>query len=119
MTANPVDLTPKAIATDYSRHYSDSGFWTVVRSHRALSFLPDALALFYCLKDRQTPAWVKSLIVGALGYLVLPTDIVPDLLPVVGWLEDGGVITAIIAIIRAHIRPEHRQQAQQFLGNLV
>jgi len=116
MYCDPLEPTCDVHITDYSRHYSDSKFWTVVRSHRALSFLSDALALFYCLKDHQTPAWVKGLIVGALGYFILPIDAVPDVLPVVGWLDDGGIITGIIAVIRAYIRPEHRQQARQFLG---
>jgi uncharacterized membrane protein YkvA (DUF1232 family) len=102
--------------SDYGQHYSDSGFWHTVRTHRSLSFLPDAAAMFYCLKDPQTPAWVKTLIIGALGYFILPADAVPDLLPLIGWLDDAGIIAAVIAAIRAHVRPEHQQHANALLG---
>ena len=41
--------------------------------------------------DKDTPKYVKAVIAGALGYLVLPIDIVPDTIPVLGWIDDVAV----------------------------
>ena len=48
-----------------------------------------------------------------------PADAVPDVIPVMGWLEDSGVVAGVIDIIRIHIRPEHRQQVRQAMGSQV
>ena len=50
--------------------------------------LLSALILFYCLRDRDTPTWAKGVIVGALGYLILPTDLIPDIIPGAGYGDD-------------------------------
>ena len=65
-----------------ARWYSAPALWrtlgrvAVVAGRQTLTA---ALVLFYCLKDRDTPAWARGIIVGALGYLVLPLDMVPDM----------------------------------------
>ena len=45
----------------------------------------------------------KALILGALLYLISPIDAIPDLVPVVGWLDDIGVATAILAFLNHKI----------------
>ncbi len=44
------------------------------------------------MRDKDTPKYVKAVIAGALGYLVLPIDIVPDTIPVLGWIDDVAVL---------------------------
>jgi uncharacterized membrane protein YkvA (DUF1232 family) len=102
--------------TVYAKHYSDKGFWSLVRRFQGkIPFLRDALGLFYCLKDPATPAWVRLAIIGGLGYLILPLDIVPDFFPLVGWLDDAAVIASVIAAIRSRIKDRHWQQADDWL----
>jgi uncharacterized membrane protein YkvA (DUF1232 family) len=36
-------------------------------------------------------------LLGALAYVVLPVDLVPDVVPVLGWLDDVGVVAAVMA----------------------
>jgi uncharacterized membrane protein YkvA (DUF1232 family) len=62
-----------------------------------------ALILFYCLKDKDTPAWAKGVIVGALGYLILPVDLIPDVIPGAGYGDDWGAIVAALAAVAAYI----------------
>jgi uncharacterized membrane protein YkvA (DUF1232 family) len=45
----------------------------------------------------------KVLILGALLYLISPIDAIPDLIPVVGWLDDIGVATAVLAFLNNKI----------------
>ena len=60
-------------------------FWGKVRRVAArLPFAEDLLSAYYCAFDRATPVQVKAALVGALAYFVLPVDVVPDILPLVG-----------------------------------
>jgi uncharacterized membrane protein YkvA (DUF1232 family) len=70
-----------------------------------------ALTLFYCLQDRDTPSWAKGVIIGALGYLVLPTDLVPDIIPGAGLGDDWGALVAALGTVAAYIKEEHKLKA--------
>ncbi|RPH37532.1 DUF1232 domain-containing protein [bacterium] len=100
----------------YSKHYSDRGFWSIVRRYQdKIPFLRDAVGLFFCLKDPATPRWVRVAIVGALGYLILPIDIVPDFIPLIGWVDDAAVVASVLAYVRSRIKQQHWQQADEWL----
>jgi len=71
-----------------------------------------ALILFYCLKDRDTPIWARGVIVGALGYLILPADLIPDILPGAGYGDDWGAIVAALGTVAAYIKDEHKEKAR-------
>ena len=43
----------------------------------------------------STGRWIKRLIYGALGYFILPTDILPDVLPILGFTDDLGLLAAV------------------------
>jgi len=79
-----------------------------------------ALVLFYCLKDADTPTWAKGVIIGALGYLILPSDLIPDIIPGAGYGDDWGAIVAALGTVAAYIKDEHKARAQtqveKFLG---
>lgn len=78
---------------DAARRYSAPAFLhTLGRVSRFASekVLTSALVLYHCLRDKDTPVWAKGVITGALGYLILPTDLVPDLLPGAGYGDDWG-----------------------------
>ena len=50
------------------------------------------------VRDDRTPAGRKALLAGALGYLVLGRDLVPDDLPVIGGLDDLGVVVLAVDV---------------------
>lgn len=102
--------------SNYQDHYSKESFFDTIRTHFAqIPFAREALALYFCLTDQSTPIWVKSLIIGGLGYVVMPLDAIPDVVPVVGWSDDLAVIGLIISSIQAHLREEHWQQADEWI----
>jgi uncharacterized membrane protein YkvA (DUF1232 family) len=77
-----------------------------------------SLVLFNCLKDRDTPAWARGVIVGALGYLILPTDLIPDMLPGAGYGDDWSTIVVALGTVAAYIKETHKLRAKEQLDKL-
>jgi uncharacterized membrane protein YkvA (DUF1232 family) len=83
-----------------------------------LPFAEDLLAAYYCAFDRQTPLHVKAVLLGAIAYFILPTDLIPDYIPVIGYVDDAAVLAGAIKIVSSHIMPEHREAARRMLARL-
>jgi uncharacterized membrane protein YkvA (DUF1232 family) len=93
-----------------------SDAWAMLRRiGRRLPFAKDALAAYYCAIDPRTDRRVKLTLAGALAYFVMPVDLMPDFLPLVGFTDDAAVIAAALAAVSRSIRPEHREQARRNL----
>ncbi len=95
------------------------GFWRKLRRLAArLPFAEDLIAAHYCAFDRETPLKVKAILLGALAYFVLPTDAIPDYLPVIGYTDDAAVLAAAIKLVASHITPDHREAARRTLARM-
>jgi uncharacterized membrane protein YkvA (DUF1232 family) len=96
-----------------------AGFWAKLK--RVLSRVPfaeDAVAAWFCAFDPQTPLKARGILMAALAYFVLPFDAVPDMVPMLGFTDDLTVMLIAIGLVSAHMRPEHRLQAQQVLERM-
>jgi uncharacterized membrane protein YkvA (DUF1232 family) len=92
-------------------------FWrTAKRAARQVPFMDELVAAYYAAMDERTPARAKAMMLAALAYLVVPFDIVPDFLAVIGFGDDIAVLTAAIAAIRPHIKESHRAAAREALA---
>jgi uncharacterized membrane protein YkvA (DUF1232 family) len=110
--------TPFESLPEVQPYYSESGFWAKLRRHaRKLSqaSLEKALWLYYAAQKPGVPAWARTTICGALGYLIWPADALPDVIPVVGFTDDLGVISAALAVVALHIDTEVKEQARRKL----
>jgi len=95
-------------------------FWRKARRVAAsLPFAEDLLAAHYCAFDRETPLSVKATLIGALAYFVLPTDAIPDVLPLVGFTDDAAVLATAIKLVSSHMKPLHREAARAALARFV
>jgi uncharacterized membrane protein YkvA (DUF1232 family) len=89
--------------SEYSRAYSEQAFKAKLGSLGALKDLIDSAKRIHAMmRDPATPAWVKGVCIAALGYLILPTDVVTDLIPVLGYGDDLALLTAALSAIAAH-----------------
>ncbi|MDE6339595.1 MAG: DUF1232 domain-containing protein, partial [Muribaculaceae bacterium] len=70
-----------------------------------------ALKLYYVSLDPTISATDKLIITAALGYLILPIDIVPDWLPG-GFLDDGVILGWALNQMQSVITTEAKQRAQ-------
>jgi uncharacterized membrane protein YkvA (DUF1232 family) len=58
-----------------------------------LLHLPSFLRLYWRLfRDRRVSVWPKALLVAALAYVVMPFDLLPDAIPVIGEIDDLVVV---------------------------
>jgi uncharacterized membrane protein YkvA (DUF1232 family) len=109
-------LTSRAAGSEQSLRRK---FWRKLK--REVASLPLAeqlLTAYYCAFDRQTPLWVKGVLVGAIVYFVVPDRFIPKNLPLIVLADDAAVLAAAFKAVSSHIKPEHRQAAQQALTRL-
>ena len=53
---------------------------------------------------RKIPWWSVASVAAALGYFITPTDLMPDVLPLIGYLDDATVLAAVMAAIREDLK---------------
>jgi uncharacterized membrane protein YkvA (DUF1232 family) len=94
-------------------------FWRKVKREAAnIPFLEELLTAHYCAFDRHTPLYVKVVLIGALVYFVLPDDLIPASLPIIGYADDAAVLAGAFKIMSSHIKPEHREAARRIIEDL-
>lgn len=114
-TEYPIDNLPVTYSPPDERR-----FWRKLRRVVArVPFVEDLLAAYFCAMDRDTPTYVRGVLLGAVAYFVLPADLIPDVLAPLGFTDDASVIAAAIAAVGSHLQPRHRAQARQRLEQLA
>jgi uncharacterized membrane protein YkvA (DUF1232 family) len=88
------------------------------RVARNIPFAKDALSAWYCAIDPTTPPRVKAILLAALGYFILPFDVIPDMIPLLGFGDDAAVLAAAIAAVAGAITELHREKANQTLDDM-
>ena len=71
-----------------------------------------ALEGFELIMDNSTPPQVRISIIGALTYLIVPVDLIPDFIPATGFSDDLVALTAVISLWQHHITPEIKLRAK-------
>jgi uncharacterized membrane protein YkvA (DUF1232 family) len=77
----------------------------VARLNRRLRIVGDTIALFRYMTDPDVHWAKKSVVVAALIYFIIPVDSIPDIAPIVGYLDDAGVVTAAVKFLGKQLRP--------------
>ena len=85
----------------------------LLRAGRAIA--QPALEGFELIMDNATPPQVRISIMGALTYLIVPVDLIPDFIPASGFSDDLVALTAVISLWQHHITPEIKFRAKSKL----
>ena len=97
----------------------EKGFWVKLRrSLGQLPFLEEAVSAYYCAFDPRTPRPVKAMLLAALAYFVVPSDMIPDFVAGLGFTDDATVLFATLRIVSGHIKDRHRDAARRRLAVL-
>lgn len=86
--------------------YVEENLWTKVeRIGKKISFAKDIKALYNYMTDPSVAWYRKSIVIGALVYFIMPIDSIPDLATLIGYLDDLGVITAVLKYLGSELIP--------------
>ena len=75
-----------------------------------------ALILFYTLQSDKVSAKDKAMIIGALGYMISPLDVIPDAIPIVGLTDDMAVLLYVLKKIWNDVDPTVSARAKEKLA---
>lgn len=56
-------------------------------------------SLISALENPATPKHMKALIIGAIGYIILPLDLIPDIVPAIGYSDDLASAAGVVASV--------------------
>ena len=110
------------ILNKYQKHFSQSGFSSKVlkvAKRVGSKLLYPVFVLYNAYKSKEVSVKDKAIIIGALGYFILPKDLISDFLPIIGFTDDFAVLTLAIRSLRKSITPEIKEAARQSLNKLL
>ncbi len=86
--------------------YVDENLWAKLEKvGKKISFAKDILALVRYMRDPGVSWHRKAIVVAGLIYFISPIDTIPDVIPIVGYLDDLGVITAVLKFLGHELVP--------------
>ena len=110
-------MTPKNIEK-YAKRYDEQDLIskiTRVARKAGIKVIYLALLLYYVLKSPQVKTADKGKIWGALGYFILPIDLIPDFIPVAGYTDDLAALLWAFYAVAKNVTPEIEAQAKKKL----
>ena len=82
------------------------------------SIAKPALEVLEMAIDPLTPTNVRISLIASLAYLIMPLDLLPDFMPVIGFSDDFVALTAVLSIWSKYMTPAIRIRAEEKLNKL-
>jgi uncharacterized membrane protein YkvA (DUF1232 family) len=106
----------------YAKYYSEGDFLkkiSKVSGKIGSELLVHLILLYYLVSDKKIPLKTRLIFIAALGYFILPTDLVADIIPGLGFTDDLAFIAYAFSTANDFISPELREKAQQKANSLL
>ena len=106
----------------YESHFDENKFWDKVKGiakKTGETVLRPVLTLYYILVGGNVSIKNKAYIIGALGYFILPIDIIPDFLTVVGYTDDLAIIFLLLKQLQECNTPEIQEKVEAKINELL
>ena len=103
-----------------AENYSEEKFWGKLKKYgkkAGSSVVYAVLLLYYTLQKPQIPKKVKFVIIGALGYFILPIDAIPDFAVGLGYTDDLGAIVFALIQVAMYIDQDVKKKAKEKLAD--
>lgn len=110
--------TPENIGK-YQKDYDEKNFWEKVfqdSSSAGKVAISRALLLYYSISDLSRRQ--KTIVLGALGYLILPLDMIPDWSLVIGFADDLAALMFVFKKISDSISPLAKAKTREKLKEI-
>ena len=79
----------------------------------------DVLALWFALKHPSVSGWVKAITFVAIAYALSPIDLIPDFIPVLGYLDDLIIVPVLVwlalKLVPIDVLKQSREQAVEWI----
>ena len=102
------ERSEEEIKKDYEprAEYVEENLWyKLEKAGKKISFAKDIMALFNYMQDSFVSWHRKAIVIAALIYFISPIDTIPDVAPLFGYLDDLGVITALLKFLGSELIP--------------
>ncbi len=103
----------------YSNRFSKTAFVekiSRIAKRAGAKLVYAALILYYTLQSDSVSVKDKAIIIGALGYLISPLDVVPDAIPIVGLGDDLGVLVYVLQKVWGNVSDDVKTKARERLS---
>lgn len=100
------------------KNFSEDKFWDKLKKFAkkaGASVVYAVLLLYYTLQKPEVPAKAKAIIIGALGYFILPFDLIPDVAVGVGYTDDLGALGVALFQVAMYIDDDIKAKAKEKL----
>lgn len=101
--------------------YSESSFFDKIKNtvkSAGLTLIYKALQLYYVTENPNCPKKIKAAIFAALGYFIMPLDVIPDFTPMVGYSDDAAAIALALGLAQFYIDDEVNRKAKNKIANI-
>lgn len=96
------------------KDFVEENLWTKLeRVGKKISFAKDIMALFNYMMDPFVSWHRKAIVIIGLIYFIAPIDTIPDLAPFIGYLDDLGVITAMLKFLGSELIPYYEAKSSK------
>lgn len=115
-------MKPEKKLLRYSKYFNERKLFKKLKSisgRLSIQLLYYVFILFYLLSDKSVPYKTRIIFIAALGYLILPTDLISDIIPGLGFTDDAAFIAYAISNATTYITPEVKEKATDMLIKLV
>lgn len=93
---------------------------SVTWKERVKSLKQETFTLYLAYRDPRVPWYAKALALLVVGYALSPIDLIPDFIPILGYLDDLVLIPLgimlVIRLIPAEVLAECRQKSEMIVG---
>ena len=106
---------------NYKKDYSDSKLMSKLTGSfkkMGVKLVYMCFIMYHLLKDKRVPAKLKATIIGALGYVIAPLDLITDVTPVAGFSDDLFMVAAAFGLITMYVDDNIKAAARESLVNL-
>lgn len=103
----------------YSNKFTSSDFIekiSRIAKRAGAKMIYAALVLYYTLQSDKISVKDKAIIVGALGYLISPLDVIPDAIPIAGLGDDLAVLIYVLNKVWGNVSDEIKNKAKDKLS---
>jgi len=104
---------------EYKDKFTKNGFVekiSRIAKRAGVKLVYAALVLYYTLENDKVSVKDKAIIIGALGYLISPLDMMPDAIPIAGLGDDLAVLIYVLHKVWGEVSDEVKDKARQKLA---